>query len=348
MPPVVAIHGTNGFARRWPESVRRLGGEVRQVNGYSPYLLEQLEGCDAFLWHINQDNTRDLLYSRSILTSVEEMGIRVYPNHTTSWHFDDKVAQKYLLESIGAPLAETWVFFDKEEAHNFLESAEYPLVFKLRRGAGSLNVRLIRTKKEGHRLVHKMFGTGVRVAPPLERASRALARIRRQVPHKDPLWIRTKRAGSLFLDQTLYPQRERRYILFQRFISGNDYDIRVTIIGKKAFVYKRGVRNGDFRASGSGRLNHLTKNDIPYDMVKIAIKISQRFGFQSMAYDFVRDKSTDQPLLLEMSFGFVPDYVYDCHGYISDDLSWISGHFRPEDLIVEDMIAYVNKHGSTK
>lgn len=337
----VAIHGKNGFARRWPESVHRLGGEVRYVNGYDPRLFDQLEGCDAFLWHINQDNPRDLLYARSILASVEGMGIRVYPNHATSWHFDDKIAQKYLLESVGAPLAETWVFFDKEEANDFLRRAKYPLVFKLRRGAGALNVRLVRTREEGFRLVRRMFGAGIRVAPPVERMSRAIARVRNRRQHSDPLWVRAMRAGGLFLNQTLHPLRERGYVLFQKFVPDNDHDIRVTVIGARAFVYRREVRKDDFRASGSGKLIHLAREQVPFDAVEIAHKLSRRLGFQSMAYDFVRDGGSGQPLLLEMSFGFVPGYVYDCLGHLTCDQEWIPGHLHPEDLIVEDLLSAI-------
>ena len=139
----IAIHGCNGFAKRWPESARILGCEPIIVNAYGHDFWQKIDGCEAFLWNINHDDQIDLNFSRSILLSVRERGLRVFPNHATCWHFDDKIAQAYLLTAINAPLAETWIFFNENEAFNFLSGAIYPIVFKIRRGAGSLNVKLV-------------------------------------------------------------------------------------------------------------------------------------------------------------------------------------------------------------
>jgi hypothetical protein len=47
---------------------------------------------------------------------------------------------------------------------------------------------------------------------------------------------------------------EKGYIYFQNFIPDNDSDIRVVVVGEKAFAIKRMVRENDFRASGSGSI----------------------------------------------------------------------------------------------
>jgi glutathione synthase/RimK-type ligase-like ATP-grasp enzyme len=84
----------------------------------------------------------------------------VFPDFRTAWHFDDKVAQKYLFEAIGAPLVPSYVFFDKQEALRWAELTTFPKVFKLRGGAGSQNVSLVKTKQECIKLIHKAFGKG--------------------------------------------------------------------------------------------------------------------------------------------------------------------------------------------
>lgn len=48
----------------------------------------------------------------------------------------------------------------------------------------------------------------------------------------------------------------KKYVYFQDFIPGNDFDTRVTIIGDRAFGFTRNVRPGDFRASGSGNVGY--------------------------------------------------------------------------------------------
>jgi glutathione synthase/RimK-type ligase-like ATP-grasp enzyme len=49
---------------------------------------------------------------------------------------------------------------------------------------------------------------------------------------------------------------EKNYVYFQDFIPQNDFDIRIIVIGKRAFAIKRMVRKGDFRASGSGNIKY--------------------------------------------------------------------------------------------
>ena len=38
--------------------------------------------------------------AKKLLAALEDAGKLVFPNHNTGWHFDDKVAQKYIFESL--------------------------------------------------------------------------------------------------------------------------------------------------------------------------------------------------------------------------------------------------------
>lgn len=335
----IAIHGTNGFAYRWPESARVLGYEPIIVDAYDPNIWQQLDGCEAFLWNLNHDDRIDLQFARSIILAIAKRGIRVFPNHNTCWHFDDKVAQAYLLKAINAPLVDTWVFFNENQALEFLEQATYPLVFKLRRGAGSLNVHLIHSEKDGIKILRQMFGRGVSSHPPLEGLKRA---VKRGINNKNQLgtfWQRGRRAARNWIRNFLKADRESGYVLFQRFVDGNAYDTRVTVIGNRAFVFQRGTRDNDFRASGSGIITYPNKDQIPQDIVKEAFKIYSMVDAQSMAFDFIRDCETSKPVLLEISFTFIPGPIVNCPGYLNDVMNWVDGSFHPEDLIMHDLLA---------
>jgi len=300
--------------------------------------MDQLRTCDAFLWHLNQDEPADLHFARSVLYAAETMGLRVFPNRQTCWHFDDKIAQKYLLEAVGAPLAPSWAFYSRTAAMAFLESAKFPLVFKLRRGAGSVNVRLVRSRDEGATLTRRMFGGGLRQFPAVERVRRAVARASAPSFDKAHLYQRAVRTLRRLLRQIARPGRERGYVLFQEFIPENDCDIRAAVIGDRCFVFRRGVRPNDFRASGSGRLIYLTASEMPLDVVETAFSISKRLGFQSMGYDFVRDPLTKRPVLLEMSYVFVAQAVAACPGYLTGVGEWREGPAWPQDLTLEDLL----------
>src|SRR5690606_41519867 len=65
-----------------------------------------------------------ILFARQLIASLEEMGIHVFPDLNTCWHYDDKVGQKYLLEAIGAPLVPTHIFYDRAAALAWAERSE--------------------------------------------------------------------------------------------------------------------------------------------------------------------------------------------------------------------------------
>ena len=338
MAGVVAIHGSNGLAAMWPTYAEELGYRVLHVNAYNNDILKELKGCSAFLWNVDQDTPNDIVFGRSILLAAQQSGLRVFPNHATVWHFDDKVAQKYLLESVGAPLVQTWVFFDRPTAESFVKSAPYPLVFKLRSGAAAQNVRLLRTPKEAMRVVRAMFGTGIRANPVGAGLRRAMERARQHRDDGASMLGRGQRAAYGLLRRIVAPVRERGYVLFQRFMPGNSCDIRVTVIGDRAFVYTRGVRPNDFRASGSGLNTYLTQDEIPLDVINAAFGVVKRLGAQALALDFVRDMSSGHAHLLEISYTFVPRYIELCPGYLTSSLQWHAGSFHPSRLILEDLL----------
>ena len=59
------------------------------------------------MWHI----------ARRLLPVIErELGLTVYPDQNTCWHYDDKIAQAHLFKVAGIPAPETWVWFDGKAA----------------------------------------------------------------------------------------------------------------------------------------------------------------------------------------------------------------------------------------
>ena len=131
--------------------------------------MAQLDDCKGLMWHWNQNDYKAALFARQLTFSLEKKGIKVFPDVNTAWHFNDKVGQKYLLEAIDAPLVESYVFYTKEDALNWLDKTTFPKVFKLRGGASSVNVSLVKSKKEAKNLVKKAFSKGF---SPITRFSR--------------------------------------------------------------------------------------------------------------------------------------------------------------------------------
>ncbi|MPM40989.1 hypothetical protein SDC9_87638 [bioreactor metagenome] len=332
---MIAIHHRPGnFSERWITYCNKKGIPYKLVNCYDSDIIKQLENCDALMWHHSHIYYKDVLFAKQLLYSLKQAGIKVFPNFNTNWHFDDKIGQKYLLEAIDAPLVPSYVFYDKKTAIEWAFNTTYPKVFKLRGGAGSQNVSLIKNKKEALRIINGAFGKGFSQYNRLENFKEKYRRYR---IGKETLWGVMKGIARLFIatEFAKMNNRDKGYVYFQEFIPENNYDTRIIIVGDKAFGITRGVRENDFRASGSGNITY-DKEKINIEMVKIAFDVNRKINSQSIAYDFILDG--DKPLIVEISYGYAIEAYDPCPGYWDTSLSWHEGQFNPQEWMIENLI----------
>lgn len=333
----IAIHHRpDGFSDRWIAYCEKNHIDYKLINAYDTDIIQQLSDCDAFMWHHFHNSYKDALFAKQLLFSLQQAGKRVFPDFNTGWHFDDKVGQKYLLEAIGAPLVPSYVFYTKKEALDWVEKTTFPKVFKLRGGAGATNVRLANTKRDAQRLVKKAFGKGFAQKDFVYFFRDKCKKYRNGVASlKDVL----NAFGRIFVGNEFAKMHapEKGYVYFQDFIPNNTFDIRVCIVSNKAFSLKRLVRKGDFRASGSGSII-FEKAQLDERCVQIAFQTNKYLKAQSVAFDFVFDQ-TNQPLIVEISFGYAVKAYDDCEGYWTEDMVWHQGsHFDFCGWMIEDLI----------
>jgi len=322
------------FNKRWLNYIEKKEIPYKIIDFNSHDIIGQLHDCDALLWHFHQGNPKEILFAKQLLYSLQIQGKKVFPDFYTVWHFDDKVGQKYLLEAINAPLVPTWIFYDKKEALQWIKGTDLPKVFKLRVGAGSQNVLLVNSRSKARRLINKAFGRGF----PAYNAKSSLRDRWRRYKLKETNFFDLVKGIVRFVIPPKYSQisgQEKGYIYFQEYIKGNDHDIRIVVIGDRAFALKRMVRDNDFRASGSG---HILYDRILFDesTIKLSFSIAKKIMCQSVAFDFIYDNG--KPLITEISYGFVPEACDACPGYWDKEMIWHEGEFDPYGWMVEDLI----------
>lgn len=336
---MIAIHTKSGpFAKAWVEYCKARGIPHKEVDCFRSDIVNQLRGCRALLWHWVHNDAYAALFARQLIASLEEMGIHVFPDLNTCWHYDDKVGQKYLLEAIGAPLVPTHIFYDRASALAWAETTSFPKVWKLRGGAGSQNVRLVRTLEQARAHINRAFGRGW--------GHDRFAALKERVWHfrRDRSWTSflaiARGAGRAIVPHEKHRHGgvERNYAYFQDFVPDNDFDIRVVTIGDRAFAIKRHTRDGDFRASGSGRISY-DMSEIPIDCIALSFSISDRLAAQSMAYDYVFRNG--EILLVEISYAFSVAGYRDCPGFWDRGLNWHEGIVSPEDYMIEDVLTAI-------
>lgn len=331
---MIAIHKTDrGFAPRWIAFCRKNSIPYKEVCCYDNDIIEHLKDCKALMWHYQQAELKDVLTAKRILFALEHAGIKVFPNFNTAWHFDDKVAQKYLLETLGIPHVKSYIFYDKREALDFLGKTSFPLVFKLKGGAGSVNVQLVRNKSRGIQIVKRLFSRGY---SPVNIFSMIRDRYRVFKLRKNKAAFKSLLVSIYRLlvksDFQRFVAKEGGYFYAQEFIPNNTFDIRIIIVNGKAIAIRRNVRPNDFRASGSGLVTHLDESNINMGALKIAFTAYEKIGAQSSAFDFVFN-SDGIPLIVEISYGFVSEVYDDCKGYWEKDLKW---HNDPNTSKLQD------------
>jgi len=286
-------------------------------------IIEQLADVDVLIWHWTQDSHIDKRIALHVIRSAELMGKKVYPNINTCWMFDDKISEKYVLEAVQAPYVESKVFFNKKDALAWLRKQDFPIVYKLPQGAGSSNVRLIHNEKEAEQVCRSHFSFLGR--PDIDMrfyyaGKKLFGKVFQEIFHSD---------------MYRYGVNNRGYVLFQKFVAGNEYDIRVTMIGNRAVIFRRRVKDSDFRASGSGRIDYnVSAQDI--QAIPIARKISEQIHSQTMAYDFIYDDG--ELKIVEMSYGFVAKAVYDAPGWYDAEMNFHSENTDVHKIIIGELI----------
>lgn len=336
----IGIHHKKGtFSDSWIQYCKDNNVDYKIVNAYNSDIIEQLADCDAFIWHHHHANYKDTLFAKQLLYSLEISGKKVFPDFKTSWHFDDKLGQKYLLEAINAPLVPSHAFYTKKEAMEWAEKASFPKVFKLRGGAGAINVKLVHNKFEAKKYIRKSFSYGF---SQFDRWGYFKEQFNKFRQGKGTFLGVCKGIARLFVptEFSKMHHNEKGYVYFQDFIPNNKFDIRIIVIGDKAFGIKRMTRKNDFRASGSGNILY-EKSEIDEQCVKIAFDINKKIKSQSIAYDFVFDKNNN-PLIVEISYGYILEVYIKCPGFWDIDMKWHEQSFNSAIWQIQNIINSIN------
>jgi glutathione synthase/RimK-type ligase-like ATP-grasp enzyme len=344
---IVAIHPDyvgpgDASSPRWEEMLRAQGFDVKIVDLYRPDVVNQLRDVEGLMWRFSHFRLMQQVARRVLRVAEETLGLTVYPDQNTAWHYDDKIAQALLFQALGIPSPSTSIWFRKADALAAIEHAQFPVVLKLSGGAGSENVRRLDGPDEARLWATRLFDEGVfsfgSVAEPAAwPLSRRVRGALKALILGKPLWAPPPPAGDL----------HRGYLILQEFLDGNEFDTRITVIGHRAFGYRRFNRPNDFRASGSGLLDR-DPTQIDHRFVQLAFETARKLRSQSCAIDGLYRNG--HPVVGEVSYTFINSYVASCPGRWelrdhSDcgSFQWIEGSMHPEDAQCEDFIERLHR-----
>ncbi|MUV03625.1 hypothetical protein GN157_07870 [Flavobacterium rakeshii] len=315
------LHSTN-WSLAWIQYCEDNNISYKIVNPYENRVIHKLMDFDIILWHFSNYSFKDMLMAKNILFTLQERGKSVFPSYKDAWHFDDKLAETYLLESIDAPIPKSFYYYDIQSLEYDIKNnkLDFPIIAKLRNGSGSHNVKMLNTKEKLLIYAKKMFNSGISSAPSI--LYKASSNIKSSKSIKTFI-NRAKRIPE-FLNSLSNARKfniERGYVYLQEFIPNEGYDLKIVVVGDKLSFIGRNIRDDEFRASGGGDLFY-NRSRVTNDIIHSAFTVSDILGFQCMGYDYVVNSNTGKGLIVEISYGFSHRALLDAGGYFDRGGRW--------------------------
>ncbi|MBS9767578.1 MAG: hypothetical protein KGV44_08565 [Flavobacteriaceae bacterium] len=321
----------SGTHRKYIEACEYLKVDYEVIDFLSADWLKNIKNSDVngFLC----TSTCDSIERKAILDerhyTIEQILKRpIYPSFQELYIHENKRNMAAWLEANDFPHTPTRVFTHKKEADEFLDKAEYPLVFKSNLGAGSSKVKIVKSK-----LYAKWFSFLV-------------------FPLKEK--IRSLNIGKIYLNKyfglKIFPDFaniQKFYLLVQDF-KPVEHEWRIIQIGNSFFGHQKLLKGGF--ASGSGRVGWKKP---PKELLDLTRNICEKGNFRSMAVDIFETKNGEYFVNeIQTMFGSYLDsqmYINDVPGrYVWNGKDYVfeEGEFNKFGsrlLRVEDFIKKINK-----
>lgn len=265
------------------------------------------------------------LYDERTEILDEIFRIPMYPSRWEIRIYENKKYLSYWLKANRIPHPATYVFHFRDEALEFVRTADHPLVGKTNIGAGGSGVRILRTATEAERYIREVFSSrgATRSIGPKWRGSGFVGRVIRKL--NDPAALRDRMKKYRILRGDV----QRDMAILQQYVP-HDFEWRAVRIGDSFFAHKKLVK-GD-RASGS-LLKEYGAPPVP--LLDLVRSITDEHRFYSQAIDLF-EAPGGRFLVNEMQciFGqsdphqMIVDGVPGRYRYIADQWVFEAGEFN--------------------
>lgn len=286
-----------------------------------------------FRWAANEYHARIM---QSLVPELERRGVICIPRWKELWYFNDKVAVAKCLAAAGVRTPKTKIYYTLEGLVTDAKHWSYPVVLKDSIGAGGSGVFLVNSEKDLiAQAARRFFSRGGLFDSRGMWTKKGLRRVGKQFAKNGPLRLLRKVMPRLLGDLPWAPSGLAAPLILQEFIRGQHGDVRVTVIGPRAFYFRRANRPGDFRASGSGCID-FTQDGAPA-FVAAGFACAEALGVHTVAIDYLAIDG--EPVAIEISPEFVGEAVRATPGYWKKNGDFVAGHFWPEYCEIQDTLA---------
>lgn len=297
------------------------GFQVMHVN--QVIISELIQNKPTILYTSSEDkNSLYKSFIEDVIYHLEQAGLNVLPRFEYLKAHNNKVAMELLRERSNFNPIRTInsnVFGTLEEIHKSLNRLVYPVVLKTASGAMSKGVSVANTQKELLHQVKKISSSS-------------------SLKHDIKEILRTIKYYKKYKRESFY---RKKYIV-QNLIPDLSNDWKVLVYGNRCYSLYRGVRKGDFRASGSG--NFLFKKKLPSGMLAYAHSIKEFFDVPHISLDIGFDGNKFH--LIEFQFLYFGTTTLEKAPFyfVKNDETWdiIDEVSDLEEVYVSSIVDYLN------
>lgn len=207
------------------------------------------------------------MYDQKLYFISEVMKLPIYPKFTESYIYESKRGMAYWLDINDFPHAKTYVFYDKNEAFEFIKSKkEWPIYFKTNIGSAAIGVKKITSKRKALRIISKTFSKNFFYGKGFTK------------------WYHSKR---FHISVPIIDDKQYNCVIFQDAIDAV-VEWRILKVGDSYFGHQKLNKNGFF--SGSGLVGWEKPTEELLNLIK---SVCDKGNFDSMDLDIFEDKNGD-------------------------------------------------------
>lgn len=215
------------------------------------------------------------LYDERIYILGIVLEYKIFPSPLEIFIYENKRFLSSWLKANKIPIPLTDVFYNKNEALDYIEKCRYPFVAKTNIGASGSGIQIIESEKDASKYIEQTFsgkGSPQRIGPNIDKgglAKRGFHYIFHPSDINRKLNIYKTKAGNL----------QKGFVIFQEYMP-HEFEWRVVRIGDSFFAHKKLKKGG----KASGALIKVYDNPPPelLDFVKV---ITDRHQLYSQAVD---------------------------------------------------------------
>lgn len=222
------------------------------------------------------------LYQERIEILVNELKYSTFPSLEELRIYENKRFLSYWLEAHNLPHPKTWVFYDKLEAEDWLQTIECPIVGKMNIGASGNGVRILKSKENIKNYIKTAFSKGLisNVGPKFKKG-KILVNFWRKA--WDIRFIKNRLKTYSIVAQ----DSQKGHVIFQEYVK-HDFEWRVVRIGDSFFAHKK-LKIGE-KASGSLKKQY---ENPPFELLSFVKTITDKYSFRSVAIDIFARKTSE-------------------------------------------------------